>query len=116
MSLDLSHEGSIFKNIESPFTELFSLLKRYENLPESPTLAYSTPELKAINSHVGNVTVTLLQGLQDIGNLIGLVGSKNKKLEAGLCTLGFFIATISNLAEALYILQSDTDYVLWERR
>ncbi len=116
MSLDHSHEGNVFKNIESPFTELFSLLKRYDySSKESPTLAYSTSELKAIHGHVDNATVILLQGMQDVGNLIGLLGSRNKKAEAGLSALGFFIAMISNLAEALHVLQSDTDYILRER-
>ncbi len=104
------------KNAESSFTELFNLLKRHDCSPkESPTLAYTASELKAIHCHVDNATVILLQGMQDVGNLIGLLGSRNKKGKAGLSELGFFIAMISNLAEALHVLQVDTDYVLRER-
>ncbi len=116
MSLNNSNKGNAFKNIESPFTELFSLLKRYEHSSkESPAWAYSTSELKAIYNHVDNAIVILLQGMQDVGNLIGLLDSKNKKIMAGFSALGFFIAMISNLAEALHILQLDTNYVLRER-
>ncbi len=104
------------KNTESSFTELFNLLKRHDCSPkESPTLTYTTSELKAIHCHVDNATVILLQGMQDVGNLIGLLGSRNKNGEAGLNGLGFFIAMISNLAEALHVLQLDTDYVLQKR-
>src|SRR5579862_9802331 len=114
MSLDHCNKGNVFKNIESPFTELFSLLKRYDSSKESLTLAYSTSELEAIHGHVDNATVILLQGMQDIGNFIGLLDSKNKKAATELSALGFFIAMISNLAEALHGLQVDTDYVLRE--
>ncbi len=104
------------KNAESSFTELFNLLKRHDCSPkESPTLAYTTSELKAIHCHVDNATVVLLQGMQDVGNLIGLLCSSKKNVQTGLGALGFFIAMISNLTEALHGLQVDTDYVLRER-
>jgi len=104
------------KNAESSFTELFNLLKRYDCASEkSPTLVYSTSELKAILGHIGNATVILLQGMQEMGNLMGLLSSKNKNAQTGLGALGFFIAMISNLTEALFVLQADTNYVLSNR-
>jgi len=104
-----------FKNIESPFTELFSLLKRYENIyGESPLLTYNSDELQTINQHVDNAMKVLLQGLQGMSQLIG-VASSNKKDINELSHLGFFISAISNLTEALNDLKSDADYVLSRR-
>lgn len=44
---DITGASIKIKNIESPFTELFSILKRYKNLPSGlPTLVYRVDELK----------------------------------------------------------------------
>jgi len=102
------------KNLESSFTELFSLLKSYENTSTGlPMLAYNSNDLKVIHEHVGNAISVLLQGLQDMGQLIGMMKSKASLKE--LHHIGFFIAAISNLTEALNDLRSDTDHVLRER-
>lgn len=102
-------------NVEQPFTELFSLLKRYENLPDgNTTLVYSCDELKTIHHHTDNVINVLLQGLQSLSQMIGFV-SPHKVIHE-LNYLAFFISAISNLTEALNVLRSDADYILSERQ
>lgn len=105
-----------FKNSESPFTELFSLLKRIDSLPEGfTTLAYKTQEIKKMNQHADNAMSVLLQGLQDIGVIVSMSAQKNKDIAQDLKRIGFFISAISNLVEALHDLQIDTGYVLKQR-
>jgi len=100
------------KDIDSSFTFLFSLLKRYENssLGEA-TLAYNADELLLIHQHTNNAVDILLQGLQDIGQLIGKCKNNLEKKNQ----IGFLISAISNLTAALNDLRSDTDYVLKQR-
>ena len=108
---DIVNEETI-NNIDSPFTELFSLLKRYEKSATGlPTLAYNFNELKIMHLHIDNVVEILLQGIQGIGQLIGLA-SLEKNLVQRLNHLGFFVSVITNLTEALNDLRSDTEYVL----
>lgn len=103
------------KNIDSPFTELFSLLKRYESAPcGSAILAYTSEELRIIYQHINNAMEVLLQGLQGVAHLIGITSFDEKVVEV-VNQLGFFISAISNLTEALNDLRSDTDYVLEKR-
>lgn len=96
------------KNLNSPFTELFSLLKQYEK--SACTSNYSCNELKIIQQHVDNAIEVLLQGLQQVGQLIGL--ATNKKNIAEMNQLGFFISAISNLTEALNDLRLDANFLL----
>lgn len=104
------------KNINSPFTELFSLLKRHENLSVSfRGLAYNSDDLKVMHQHVDNAIEVLLQGLQDLGQLIGLTGQNRIQISREMNNLGFFISTITNLTEALNTLRLDTGYVLKQR-
>lgn len=108
-------DSTKIKNIESPFTELFALLKRYENLSNgSATLAYTSEELKEIHQHIDNAIAVLLQGLQGVAHLMGITAPDEKIVEE-LNHLGFFISAIGNLTEALNVLRSDTDYVLRKR-
>lgn len=105
-----------FKNSGSPFTELFSLLKRYETLPQGfPTLVYATEELKVIHQHTDNAIEVLLQGLQGLGHLLSVAAEDKEKTVADVNNIGFFMSTISNLTEALNSLRIDTDYVLKQR-
>lgn len=105
-----------FKNAESPFTELFSLLKRYEILSQGfPTLAYKTEELKVMHQHINNAIDVLLQGLQDMGHLIDAATHDKGKTIEDLNNIGFFISAISNLTEALNNLRVDADHVLEQR-
>lgn len=103
------------KNEECFFTELFNLLKQYdESSTGLATLAYGSDELKIIYQHIENAIAVLLQGLQGVGQLIG-TAAPNKIKNAELNQLGFFISAISNLTEALNDLRSDADHVLQER-
>jgi len=104
-----------FKNLDCPFTELFSLLKRYEQKTNGTALSYESEELLAIHQHVGNAIVVLLHGVQDVGNLLGLIAPDRADLTSILDNLGLFISAISNLTEALNSLREDTDGELRER-
>lgn len=104
-----------FKNEDCPFTELFSLLKRYEQKSNGTSLGYDSEELLAIHQHVGNAMVVLLHGIQDVGNLIGLIAPDRIDLINTLDNLGLFISTMGNLTEALNSLREDTDGELRER-
>ena len=106
-------QSAVFKNEGSPFTELFSLLKRYELTSEGlPTLAYELHEIKIMHQHVENVIGVLLQGLQDIGYLINFISVNKTAYRSSLSHIGCFITLISNLAEALNDLRLDADHVL----
>jgi hypothetical protein len=110
------NNASQLKNIESPFTELFSLLKRYDIKSQGFTnLLYETEELKAMQQHVANAIEILLHGMQGIGRLMGGSLSEKKEIIEELQDVGFFISSISNLTEALNSLRSDTDYELKQR-
>lgn len=105
-----------FSNENNPFTELFSLLKRYENLSSGlPTLAYNSDELKVMYQHIDNAMDALLQGLQDIGHLMNMIARDKKEVTDDINNIGFFITSISNLTEALNSLRSDADCVLRDR-
>lgn len=100
------------ENNERPFTELFSLLKRYKNLSDGMlTMAYQPEELKIMHQHTSNAIELLLLGLQNIGHLIGTINYEKNEIDE-INNIGFFIAAITNLTEALNNLRADTDYIL----
>jgi len=100
-------------NIESSFTELFSLLKCSETLSMCNTSEkYTTDEILIVNQHAENAMTTLLQGLQDLGVIISIVATGNKEIMQNLHNIGYFISAISNLIEALDKLRSDASYIL----
>jgi hypothetical protein len=110
-----NREGE-FKNADSPFTELFTLLFRDENLPNNfSSRRYDIGELQAMHQHADNAVAALLQGLQDIGILMSLAAQDKKKMIEELKTIGFFITIVTNLAEALHILQLNASCVLGQR-
>lgn len=103
-------------NIDSPFTELFSLLKSSEIQSEKCLMGqYGADELSAINHHVDNAMTILLQGTQELGNLMSLAAKNKEQVINEMESIGFFISAIGNLAEALYVLRQDTDYILKQR-
>ncbi|MBV9575432.1 MAG: hypothetical protein JO149_02280 [Gammaproteobacteria bacterium] len=111
----LNSKEQKIKNIERPFTELFSLLKRYETLPnDSPTLAYTSKEMNEIRQHADNAIDSLLSGLHGVAHIIKTATSEQKNHDE-LNQLGILISIISNLTEALNDLKADTDYVLTKR-
>jgi hypothetical protein len=99
-------------NVEAPFTELFSFLKRYEITHGHPTLAYGVDELKAMGQHIDNAMAVLLQGLQDLGLVTSMISQDEMELMGDSNHIGFLITAISNLTEALNSLRLDTSYSL----
>jgi len=100
------------RNIESPFTELFSLLMSNKNMPnELRTLEYRTNELEIMSQHADNAIGLMLQGLQDLGGLLGKASQGNQYVEE-LNNIGYFISAVSNLTEALNNLRSDAKFIL----
>lgn len=95
------------KNIESPFTEIYSILKGFENSDKN-----NSDHIKIIHQHVDNAIYTLLQGLQDFGIILSeLTQHKNQPLN-NLNNFGYFISAICNLTEVLHQMRTDADYIL----
>jgi len=90
------------QNIESPFTELFSLIGRMENKQNQFNKSH---ELKAIKLHTDNAMGVVLQGIKNVGELMAKSNVKTNDL-------GYFISGMGNLAEALYMIKDDVDYIL----
>jgi hypothetical protein len=92
------------KDEEGSFTGLFSILKNYQIAPNGlPVLAFNLHELQLLHRHSDDGVKILLQGLQELGLLLGKQSHND---------LGFFIYAICNLIEALDSLRSDINYVL----
>ena len=109
----MTMSGAIcINNVESPFTELFTILKKHDIQQGKIALAYDSDELQAMHQHIDNATDILLKGLQDIGGVIGFLSLKNQISIKEIGNICFFISAISNLTEALNILRSDAGYVL----
>ena len=105
-----------FKNNDNPFTEIFSLIQRYEPSPDGfPTLAYQTDELKILHQHARNAIGITLQGLQDLGGMMNSFVQYNREIPEELKHIGYFISGIGNLTEALHSLCLNTDFVLRKR-
>lgn len=105
-----------FNNPNSPFTELMTLLKRYEIKPSNElNLAYSTDELKVMKKHLENALETLSQGLQSVGILLHATRIEDYPVNGEINHIGFFITTVSNLTEALHALQADIAHDLCKR-
>lgn len=100
------------QNLSSPFTELFSLLKGYEE-DRLFINNYKPDQLKVMRQHIDNAVEGLLHGLQDIGCILSsTLAQENLKM---MKNIGFFISIISNLMEALNSLKLDTEYYLFIR-
>ena len=84
------------KNMNSPFTELFSLLEEKE-----------LSIRHVLNQHIDNAVEILLRGVQDVGVLLGIAIQDQQKIVMELGSIGFLISAISNLMEALYTLRSN---------
>jgi len=75
-------DENMMMNADSPFTELFLLIKRYNMLSIGlPILAYRSNELEIINQHIEDVMNILLQGLHGLGYFIGIVSLEKKLLK-----------------------------------
>jgi hypothetical protein len=99
------------ENQENSFTRLFSLFKRYQCTQDGlPILAFERDDLELMHQHSDDAITVLLQGLQDLGHLLG-AKDKNKMVN-NLKNIGYFISSVSNLIEALDSLRSDAGFVL----
>jgi len=108
-SQGMKNNMSQLKNVDCPFTELFALLKT-ETTMVSSDFVHNSKTLTSIYQHAENAIDMMLQGLQDIGQLIGILGKNINFTE--FFNIGFFISGISNLAEALHSLKQDVDFLL----
>lgn len=106
------YDNVTLNNFASPFTELFSFLKRYADNGLFIT-HYKPEELKLMRQHIDNAVEGLLHGLQGIGCILSSLANDHLKM---IKNIGFFISIISNLMEALNALKLDTEYVLNERK
>ncbi|OGT63241.1 MAG: hypothetical protein A3E85_06015 [Gammaproteobacteria bacterium RIFCSPHIGHO2_12_FULL_45_12] len=105
-----------YKNIESPFTEIFSLLKRYQVLSDGLTaLVYNSDELIEMHQHIESVIETLLQGLQSLGQVVGEATNRKVIPINRIGSIGYLISSISNLTESLNTLKADASFELRRR-
>lgn len=91
-------------NLDSPFTELFSLITFNEDLESK----YTTEQLRYIYSHSENAIDAILRGMQDVGRVVG--GAESQP-DISISNFGFFVSTIFNLSEALNSLKSNISYI-----
>lgn len=113
--INISGFAPQFQNEENPFTELFSLLKRYQCMPDGQTaLAYTAEELIVMQRHTENAIDVLLLGLQGVGKLVSLAAQTGQLIIDDLHYIGFFIAAMSDLAGALNHLRLDAECKLKE--
>jgi hypothetical protein len=94
-----------FKNAESPFTELFALFQRQDNLSKIG----SEKEAAVVNQHLNNAMEILFQGLQSVGQLIGQLQDA-ESIPKELMNIGYFVSAICNLVEGLNVLRIDINY------
>ena len=95
-----------FKNAESPFTELFALFQQCD----ISSKMNSVEEIDIINQHINNAIEILCQGLQTLGRLMGSLQNSDT-VPADVMNIGYFVAVVCNLAEALNVLRVDLDYI-----
>ncbi len=96
------------KNLDSPFTELFSLLTSSEDFKTK----YTSNQLRAMYLHSENAIDAILQGMQDFGRIVGLAESQKSVNKENY---GFFISLLSNLGEALVAVKRNVSYTLKQR-
>lgn len=101
------------KNNNSPFTELFSLL-RLQSLISGASVIDSgvSDTLIPIYDHANNAIDLMLKGLQGLGQLVGVTAQANQETLEEISDIGFFISGVSNLIEALGFLRQDVTEAL----
>jgi hypothetical protein len=101
---DMINNDKNLQNPDCPFTELFSKMVCYKDMPPgvpSSMLVYSTTDMITMIKHIENAIEALLRGMQDLSPMIG----KNKFESCNAS--GFFFSMQCNLIEALNSLQSE---------
>lgn len=109
--IDVGATSAQIQNIDRPFTELFSLLRRDVIADGHCIMRYDIHDLKIIYQHTDNAIDNLIQGIQDLGCLLASV-SQNNQVENLMPKIGFLIADLANLTDALNGLRSDVDFTL----
>ena len=100
----------LIKNVDSPFTEIFSRITKYQTLPnDNVRMAYSNIDLLIMKHHINNAVEVMLQGLQDVGNLLSAV-RRDKELDLPAEGVGDFISATCNLIGALNLLSKNAEY------
>jgi len=103
------------QNFDCPFTDLFSNIKHFTLTEEGQVkLDYSFKKLNTLINHSNNAIENLLRGMQSLGVFLSFA-SQYKYLNDELQNLGMLISTISNLVEALNILNADISFELSKR-
>lgn len=116
MNIGLEDNDNVFKNVNSSFTDLFSILSSCENPANNMAiLAYSTQNLISIHQCINHSVNVLLNGLQCIANLIIAVDNESMS-HISKNSMGQFISIMCNLVDALNTLSSDVGYEMRQRR
>lgn len=100
------------QNIDRPFTELFSLLRSNVITDGCLTMKYESHDLKIMYEHVENAIDILIQGIQDVGGLLGYVSQGKSQISNMISNIGSLIVVLGNLTEALNGLRMDADFTL----
>ena len=91
-------------HINNTFTELFHMLKKVKPLNGSLTIDYRPDEINKMLMHTDNALTNILHGLQTIAGLVTLSSFSDKN---DIANIGYFLASIGNLLEALNMLRMD---------
>ena len=87
------------KNVDRPFTEIFSLLTPNPN---------NTVELKAIYQHITNAIDIILNGVQNLMDYL----FQSTQEQTLIADMWMFFSLITNLVEALNWFRSNVCYFL----
>lgn len=98
----LYENNVVLNNINSPFTDIFSILTKYEkSVNNKSKVAYSSAQVSRLRHHMCNSIDVMLRGLQGLGNVLA-VTDQNSLQDASINDIGQFISGICNLIEALH--------------
>lgn len=108
-------DNNFVRSNNSSFADLFSLLTSCERPASNMSiLAYSTENLKIMRQNVRHDVDVLLNGLQNVGDLIAVVDQETMK-NISIGNIGQFVSAICNLIDALNTFSIDAGYELRQR-
>lgn len=94
-----------FKNAESPFTEVYSILR--STFMSSGKQRLDENDIKIIDKHLSNMFVSILRGLQGVGALMIITSAMDEPMNKNSIHIGEFVAVISNLLETIGLFCAD---------